>query len=78
MVAGQLRNFLREQGVEEFEAVGQPFDPNLHDAVAQEPSAKVPEGTIISQVRRGYRLRDRLLRPASVVVSTGAPKAAAR
>jgi molecular chaperone GrpE len=77
MVAAQLQNFLREQGVEELDVVGQRFDPNLHDAVAQEPSTDVDEGRIISQVRRGFRLRDRLLRPASVVVSTGAPKSVA-
>ncbi|MGI8603216.1 MAG: nucleotide exchange factor GrpE [Verrucomicrobiales bacterium] len=74
MVAGQLQNFLREHGVEEIKAEGQRFDPNVHEAVAQEASSEVAEGTIISQVRRGFRLRDRLLRPASVVVSTGAPK----
>ena len=72
MVATQLQNFLKEHGVEEINAIGQRFDPNLHEAVAQEPNGQVPEGEIISQVRRGFRLRERLLRPASVVVSTGA------
>jgi len=71
MVAGQLQNFLRDQGVEEVPAVGRKFDPNLHEAVGQEPSTTVSEGVIISQVRRGYKLRDRLLRPATVIVSTG-------
>lgn len=76
MVAGQLQNFLRENGLEEIRTVGEKFDPNVHEAVAQEPSAEVPEGVIISEVRRGFRLRERLLRPASVVVSTGpAPEA---
>lgn len=75
MVASQFQGFLRDQGVEEVAAVGQPFDPNLHEAVGQQPSADAPEGTVISQVRRGFKLRDRLLRPATVVVSTGpAPK----
>ncbi len=74
MVAGQLQNFLRDNGVEEVPAVGQKFDPNVHDAVSQQASADVPEGVIISQIRRGFRLRERLLRPASVVVSTGAAK----
>jgi len=72
MVAGQLQSFLRDQGVEEVPAVGRPFDPNLHEAVGQQPSSEVPEGTIISQVRRGFKLRERLLRPATVIVSTGA------
>jgi molecular chaperone GrpE len=51
--------------------VGKQFDPNLHEAIGHEPSAKVPEGHVIRQTRRGYRLKDRLLRPATVVVSSG-------
>jgi len=76
MVAGQLQGFLRDQGVVEVAAVGEAFDPNVHEAVGQQASVEVPEGVVISQVRRGYKLRDRLLRPATVVVSTG-PTAAA-
>ena len=75
MVAGQLNNFLRDQGVEEVAAVGQVFDPNVHEAVGQQPNAQVAEGVIISQVRRGFKLRDRLLRPATVIVSTGPSEA---
>jgi molecular chaperone GrpE len=67
MVRKQLNEFLTSQGVEEIKAEGQ-FDANLHDAVSQEPS-ELPEGTIIRVTRRGFRIRDRLLRPASVVVS---------
>lgn len=73
MVAGQFQAFLRDQGVEEIPAVGCPFDPNVHEAVGQQPSTEVPEGVIISQMRRGFKLRDRLLRPATVIVSTGRP-----
>ncbi len=72
MVHKQLLDFLRDQGVEEIPAVGQPFDPNLHDAVSQQPNAEVPEGTVLAQIRRGFRLRERLLRPASVVVASSA------
>ncbi len=75
MVAGQLNNFLRDQGVEEVAAVGQAFDPNMHEAVGQQPSTQVAEGVIISQVRRGFKMRDRLLRPATVIVSTGSSAA---
>jgi len=75
MVAKQLNDFLTSSGVEPVNGEGQPFDPNLHEAVAQEESATVPEGTVIRQLRRGYKLRDRLLRPATVVVSKGAPAA---
>ncbi|MFN4943601.1 MAG: nucleotide exchange factor GrpE [Akkermansiaceae bacterium] len=67
MVRKQLNEFLSSQGVTEIATDGQ-FDPNLHDAVSQEASEQ-PEGTIIRTSRRGFKLRDRLLRPASVVVS---------
>jgi molecular chaperone GrpE len=67
MVRKQLAEFLSAQGVEEIPVTGQ-FDPNLHDAVSQEPSDQ-PEGEIIRVTRRGYKIRDRLLRPASVVVA---------
>jgi molecular chaperone GrpE len=60
---------LTEAGLEEVDAAGKPFDPNLHEAVSQKESAEVPEGTVLQQLRKGYKLRDRLLRPASVVVS---------
>jgi molecular chaperone GrpE len=68
MVRRQLNEFLTSQGVEEIPTSGQ-FDPNLHDAVAQEECAAGDEGRILKVTRRGYKLRDRLLRPASVVVS---------
>lgn len=71
MVAKQLTDFLLGSGVEPVNGEGVAFDPNLHEAVAQEESADVPEGIIIRQLRRGYKLRDRLLRPATVVVSKG-------
>ena len=54
------------------EAVGQKFDPNLHEALGEEANAEVPEGQVIRVQRKGYKLRDRLLRPASVFVSKGA------
>lgn len=67
MVRKQLHEFLSAQGVEEIPATGQ-FNPNLHEAVSQQPSDQ-PEGEIIRISRKGYKLRDRLLRPASVVVA---------
>jgi molecular chaperone GrpE len=74
MVYKQLQDFLTNSGVETIDAAGQTFDPNLHEALAQEEHHEVPEGKVIRQVRRGYRLRDRLLRPANVVVSKGDPQ----
>ena len=68
MVRRQLNEFLASQGVEEIPTTGN-FDPNLHDAVAQEECAAGEEGRILKVTRRGFKLRDRLLRPASVVVS---------
>ncbi|MCB1209430.1 MAG: nucleotide exchange factor GrpE [Verrucomicrobiales bacterium] len=70
MVHRQMADFLRDHGVQEIEALGKPFDPNLHDAITQEPTADQPEGTVLRVTRRGYKLRDRMLRPASVIVST--------
>jgi molecular chaperone GrpE len=46
------------------DATGKPFDPSLHEAVSQQESANVPEGHVLQQLRKGYKLRDRLLRPA--------------
>ena len=71
MVQRQLADFLRDMGVQELAALGASFDPNLHDAVAQEASADAAEGTVLRVTRRGYKLKDRLLRAASVVVSSG-------
>jgi molecular chaperone GrpE len=69
MIHGQLRAAANGFGLEEINAVGQAFDPSLHEAVSQQESADVPEGHVVQQLRKGYRLRDRLLRPASVVVA---------
>ena len=71
MVLKQLTDFLAENGLQPIDAEGQKFDPNLHEAIAHEPSADVREGNVIRQTRRGYKLKDRLLRPSSVVVSSG-------
>lgn len=71
MVNRQLQDFLRDSGVQEIETQGKSFDPNLHDAVSQEASDTITEGTILRVTRKGYKLKDRLLRPASVIVSSG-------
>ena len=71
LVQKQLNDLLAENGLEPIEAEGKPFDPNLHEAIAHEPSDQVPEGIVLRQVRRGYRFKDRLLRPSRVVVSSG-------
>jgi molecular chaperone GrpE len=77
MVQGMFGNYLRDLGVEEVPAAGLAFDPNLHEALSTEPSDTVPDHHIIRVQRRGYKLKDRLLRPANVVVSSGAPASGA-
>jgi molecular chaperone GrpE len=74
MVLKQLMDFLTDQGLQPIDATGRKFDPNLHEAIAHEPSEEFPEGVVMRQTRRGYRLKDRLLRPSSVVVSSGPAK----
>src|SRR3979411_2868433 len=74
LVLKQLDDFLAENGLQPIDAVSQKFDPNLHEAIAHEPSEEFPEGTVIRQTRRGYKFKDRLLRPSSVVVSSGPAK----
>lgn len=69
MVRRQLADFLASQGVEEIPSEGKAFDPNIHEAVTQEESSTVADGHVLRVTRRGFRLRDRLLRPASVIVS---------
>jgi molecular chaperone GrpE len=71
MVRKQLDDFLSDQGVEVIPSDGVAFDPNVHEALKQEPSDSIPEGHIIFTMRRGYRLKDRILRAANVVVSAG-------
>ena len=73
MVLAQFQQVLREAGVEAIDAVGQPFDPHRHEALGHQESADHPEGHVIMQTRKGYKLKDRLLRPASVFVA-GTPE----
>ena len=73
LVQKQLNDLLEENGLQAIEAEGKKFDPNLHEAIAHEPS-ETPEETVIRQARRGYRFKDRLLRPARVIVSSGPAK----
>ena len=65
----KLRALLDWEGLTPIEAEGVPFDPHQHEAVVQEETRSVPEGTVTAELQRGYRLRDRVLRPALVVVA---------
>jgi len=73
-IQNQFRRALEEFGLKEVVAnAGHPFDPNLHEAIGHVEHPELPEGTIINQFQRGYKLADRLIRPARVVVSKGKP-----
>ncbi|MHB8523094.1 MAG: nucleotide exchange factor GrpE [Limisphaerales bacterium] len=69
MVYSQLKGVLREAGLEEIDATQKPFDPNWHQAVSEQETVEVPQGHVIQQLRKGYKLRDRLIRPAGVIVA---------
>lgn len=71
MILGEYDRAFDELGVEKFDASGKTFDPAMHEAMANEASEEIPEGVVISQWSYGYKLGDRLLRPARVVVSKG-------
>ncbi len=70
MVQTQMLDVFRRHGLARIEAKGEPFDPNLHQAVMQQPSKDQPPGTVLQVLEHGYRIHDRVLRPARVVVST--------
>jgi len=74
MVQEQLKSALSNHGLKEINPIGQKFDPNQHESISSQPSAEVPEGSVLQVVRTGYTLNGRLLRPASVIVSAGQPK----
>jgi molecular chaperone GrpE len=65
----KLEEALGAHGLEPIEAIGARFDPKLHEAIGHEESAEHPEDTVVSELRRGYRIRDRVVRPALVKVS---------
>ncbi len=67
----QLQGVLGKFGVQSIPTMGQPFDPSGHQAVATVPSSQVPDQHVVEEFQRGYRLHDRILRPAMVTVSSG-------
>jgi molecular chaperone GrpE len=71
-----LKEFLRileKSSVKPIEAVGKPFDPQMHEAIMQEASDRLPENTVVREMQKGYTIHDRLLRPSLVVVAAGRP-----
>lgn len=74
MIGQQLKTTLAGHGLAEVAPLGQRFDPNLHEAISQQPHADIPADHVCGVVRTGYTLNGRLVRAASVVVSTGRPE----
>ena len=71
MLQWQLNELLKAEGLTAVSTVGEPFDPYIHEAIETIPSAEHPEGTVVEEIRRGYKLGDDTLRPARVKVSSG-------
>jgi molecular chaperone GrpE len=69
MVQGQWLDALKRHGIQRIEALHQPFDPNLHQAVMQQPSTDHAPGTVLQVLQQGFTIHDRVLRPASVIVA---------
>jgi len=65
----KLRSLLESEGVTPIEAAGRPFDPREHEALTHEETTKAPDETVIGEIQRGYRIRDRVLRPSLVSVA---------
>lgn len=71
MLQWQLNELLKAEGLTAVPTIGEPFDPYVHEAVESVPSAEHPEGVVIEEIRRGYRIGEETLRPARVKVSSG-------
>lgn len=69
LVHRKLTGILEEENIERIEAVGAPFDPNFHEAVMQEESEEYESGVVIKELQSGYRLEERVIRPAMVIVA---------
>lgn len=71
MIANQLKKALEQHNIVEFDPVGEPFNPNEHESLTSQPSEEIPEDHVVLVHRTGYKIGDRLLRPAAVVISAG-------
>lgn len=73
LVQQQMLGTLARHGIEPIAALGEPFDPTVHEALVEQPAPDKPPGTVIQEYQKGYRLHDRVIRPARVVVSSAPP-----
>ncbi len=71
LIFNKFKNLLTDEGLTEVDPLGQPFDPNLHDALMQQPSETVPENHVSQVLMKGYKAKDKILKHAKVIVSTG-------
>lgn len=71
LLADEFAKVLKTHGIEPIEAVGKPFDPEIHEALMRDASSPLPAGTVCAELQKGYRLHDRVLRPARVAISAG-------
>ena len=75
MIAGEIQSLLQRFGVQELKAEGQPFDPNSQEALSSEPRSDLPVGHVARVFRKGYKMHDKLIRPAQVTVAAAPPTA---
>ena len=73
LIYNKFKNLLSEEGLTELDPIGQEFDPNLHDALMQQPNDTVPENHVSQVLMKGYKAKDKILKHAKVIVSTGKP-----
>lgn len=76
LILTQFRGVLQRHGLKPIPAMGEVFDPHVHEAVMQEESAEIPAGHVVQEIQKGYWLGDRVLRPSKVSVSKGMPETA--
>ena len=76
LIVRKFQVVMESEGLKRIEAEGKPFDPNFHEAVSQQETAEIPEGQVVQQLRKGYKLKERLLRPVTVIVAKRPPAAA--
>ena len=71
MIYNQFAKILTDAGLEQIDPTGAEFDPNMHEALMQQPSETVPEGHVVTVFQKGYKLKNKILKTAKVIVSSG-------
>ena len=71
MIYNQFAKVLTDAGLEQIDPTGKEFDPNLHEALMQQPSDTIPEGHVVTVFQKGYKLKNKILKTAKVIVSSG-------